>query len=71
MSLMHIGLYIVWLVYFRRTICWRLTMLAMFVLCLDRKGYMNHLTDSHFHDIGKFMFAFSVFDIPIVFSVHR
>jgi hypothetical protein len=38
-----------------------LAMIAMFMLYLDRKGYMGHLNDSHFHDIGKFMFAFSIF----------
>ena len=43
-------------------------MIAMFVLYLDKKGYMPHLTDSHFHDIGKFMFAFSVFWTYLWFS---
>ncbi len=45
-----------------------LAMLAMFVLYLDKKGYMNHLTESHFHDIGKFMFAFSIFWTYLWFS---
>ncbi len=38
-----------------------LTVLAMFVLYLKSKGYMELVSDEVIHDIGKFMFAFSIF----------
>ena len=38
-----------------------LTVMALFVVYLKRKGYMPHINENHIHDLGKFMFAFSVF----------
>lgn len=45
-----------------------LAMICLFVLYLRRKGYMDHLTENHLHDVGKFMFAFSVFWTYLWFS---
>lgn len=38
-----------------------LSVLALFVLYLKSKGYMEGVSDEVVHDIGKFMFAFSIF----------
>lgn len=38
-----------------------LTVMMLFVVYLKRKGYMPHLNENHVHDMGKFMFAFSIF----------
>jgi len=43
-------------------------MMAMFILYLRGRGYMNHITENHLHDVGKFMFAFSVFWTYLWFS---
>lgn len=45
-----------------------LAMMAMFILYLRGRGYMNHITENHLHDVGKFMFAFSVFWTYLWFS---
>ena len=38
------------------------TMSVTYLICvyLKRRGYLPYMTEEHFHDIGKFMFAFSV-----------
>lgn len=38
-----------------------ISIIALFVLFLKRNGYLPHVTDEHMHDLGKFMFAFSIF----------
>lgn len=38
-----------------------LTIMYLFTFYLRGKGYLNIVTDEHQHDLGKFMFAFSVF----------
>ncbi len=38
-----------------------LTIIYLFTWYLRGKGYLNIVTDEHQHDLGKFMFAFSVF----------
>ncbi|MES2616475.1 MAG: quinol:cytochrome C oxidoreductase [Bacteroidota bacterium] len=38
-----------------------ISIIALFVLYLKRNGYLQHVTDEHVHDLGKFMFAFSIF----------
>ena len=38
---------------------WAVTVLA--VLALKRQGYLSEVTEEHYHDLGKFMFAFSIF----------
>jgi hypothetical protein len=38
-----------------------LTVICMIVLFLKSQGYLKVVTDEHVHDLGKFMFAFSIF----------
>lgn len=38
-----------------------ISIIALFVLYLKRNGYLAIVTDEHVHDLGKFMFAFSIF----------
>lgn len=38
-----------------------LTVITMFTLYLKGKGYLPQVNENHIHDLGKFMFAFSVF----------
>jgi hypothetical protein len=38
-----------------------LSMIAIVMWYLKRTGFMPHLNEAHFHDVGKFMFGFSVF----------
>ena len=34
--------------------------ILLLTLILNKQGYLEHLNDSHIHDLGKFVFAFSV-----------
>lgn len=36
-----------------------LTTIILFVLYLKRRGYLQHVNDSHIHDLGKWVFAIS------------
>ena len=38
-----------------------MSLIALFVIYLKNQGYLEYVTEEHLHDIGKFMFAFSVF----------
>lgn len=38
-----------------------ITMICLFVLFLKSQGYLKIVSDEHIHDLGKFMFAFSIF----------
>ncbi len=38
-----------------------LTTITMISIHLKRNGYFQHINENHLHDLGKFMFAFSVF----------
>jgi len=38
-----------------------LSIITLIVLYLKRNGYLELVTDEHIHDLGKFMFAFSIF----------
>lgn len=38
-----------------------LTVICLFVVYLRSKGYLKIVSDEHIHDLGKFMFAFSIF----------
>jgi len=38
-----------------------LAMMCMFILYLKMRGYMQHVNENHLHDVGKYMFAFSIF----------
>ncbi len=45
-----------------------MAMMALLVLYLKSRGYMDHVNESHLHDVGKFMFAFSIFWTYLWFS---
>ncbi len=45
-----------------------MALIALFVIYLKNKGYLEYTTEEHLHDIGKFMFAFSVFWTYLWFS---
>lgn len=45
-----------------------LSLIALFVIYLKGKGYMGWVNDEHLHDLGKFMFAFSIFWTYLWFS---
>jgi len=38
-----------------------LTIICLFVLYLKSQGHLKIVSDEHIHDLGKFMFAFSIF----------
>jgi hypothetical protein len=38
-----------------------MSLIAIFVVFLKNRGYLEYVTEEHLHDLGKFMFAFSVF----------
>jgi hypothetical protein len=38
-----------------------MTVTALITIYLKRNGYLPHINENHIHDLGKFMFAFSVF----------
>jgi hypothetical protein len=45
-----------------------MSMIMLWVLYLKGKGYLSTVSEEHIHDIGKFMFAFSVFWTYLWFS---
>ncbi|MCX6273983.1 MAG: quinol:cytochrome C oxidoreductase [Bacteroidetes bacterium] len=45
-----------------------MAMITMFTLYLKGRGYMDHINENHLHDVGKFMFAFSIFWTYLWFS---
>lgn len=45
-----------------------MSLVALFVIYLKNKGYLEYTTQEHLHDIGKFMFAFSIFWTYLWFS---
>lgn len=45
-----------------------MALIAIFVVFLKNNGYLEHTNNEHLHDIGKFMFAFSVFWTYLWFS---
>ncbi len=38
-----------------------MSLVSLFVIYLKNKDYLDYVTEDHLHDLGKFMFAFSVF----------
>lgn len=38
-----------------------MSLIAIFVIYLKNKGYLAYTNQEHLHDLGKFMFAFSIF----------
>ncbi|MDB5202301.1 MAG: uncharacterized protein JWQ27_1710 [Ferruginibacter sp.] len=45
-----------------------LSLMAIFVIYLKNRGQLEYVTDEHLHDVGKFMFAFSIFWTYLWFS---
>jgi hypothetical protein len=45
-----------------------MAMMCLILIYLRSRGYMEHLTENHFHDVGKFMFGFTVFWTYLWFS---
>lgn len=45
-----------------------MSVLIMLVLFLRKAGYLGHVTDEHLHDLGKYLFAFSIFWMYLWFS---
>ena len=45
-----------------------MSMLMLWILYTKRHGYLDIVTDEHIHDVGKFMFAFSIFWTYLWFS---
>lgn len=45
-----------------------LSLMALFVVYLKNRGQLGYVTDEHLHDLGKFMFAFSIFWTYLWFS---
>ncbi|MFN0203891.1 MAG: hypothetical protein ACKVTZ_20385 [Bacteroidia bacterium] len=46
---------------FAGTMVSSITTIMLLVIILKRHGYLSYVNDSHLHDLGKFMFGFSVF----------
>ena len=47
-----------------------MSLIALWVIYLKNKGYLEYTNDEHLHDIGKFMFAFNILDLFVVFTIH-
>ena len=45
-----------------------ITVIAMVTIFLKSQGYLEHVNDSHIHDLAKFMFGFSIFWTYLWFS---
>ncbi|MBX2938529.1 MAG: quinol:cytochrome C oxidoreductase [Ferruginibacter sp.] len=45
-----------------------IALMALYVIYLKNKGQLEFVTEEHLHDLGKFMFAFSVFWTYLWFS---
>ncbi len=45
-----------------------LALITLFVIYLKNKGYLELVNDEHLHDLGKFIFAFSIFWTYLWFS---
>jgi hypothetical protein len=45
-----------------------MSLVALWIIYLKNKGYMEYANQEHLHDVGKFMFAFSVFWTYLWFS---
>jgi hypothetical protein len=46
---------------FSTSIVSAITVIALAVMYLKMKGYLEFVNDSHLHDLGKYMFGFSIF----------
>lgn len=45
-----------------------MSLIALFVVFLKNRGQLEYVTEEHLHDLGKFMFAFSIFWTYLWFS---
>ncbi len=45
-----------------------ISFIALFVIYLRSQGYLKNVTEDHLHDLGKYMFGFSVFWTYLYFS---
>ncbi len=45
-----------------------MSLIALWVIALKNRGYLEYTNQEHLHDIGKFMFAFSIFWTYLWFS---
>ena len=45
-----------------------ISLIALFTVFLKNRGQLEYVTEEHIHDIGKFMFAFSIFWTYLWFS---
>ncbi|WP_018612905.1 hypothetical protein [Segetibacter koreensis] len=45
-----------------------IALITIFVIYLKNRGYLEYTNDEHLHDLGKFMFAFSIFWTYLWFS---
>jgi hypothetical protein len=45
-----------------------MSLVALYVIFLKNRGQLEYVTEEHLHDLGKFMFAFSVFWTYLWFS---
>src|SRR5215203_5381466 len=45
-----------------------IALITLFVVFLKNNGYLEYANDEHLHDLGKFMFAFSIFWTYLWFS---
>jgi hypothetical protein len=45
-----------------------LSLIAIFIVYLKNQGYLEYTNEEHLHDMGKFMFAFSIFWTYLWFS---
>lgn len=45
-----------------------MALIALYVVYLKNKGYLEYVNREHLHDLGKFMFAFSIFWTYLWFS---
>jgi hypothetical protein len=45
-----------------------MSLIALFIVFLKNRGQLEYVTEEHLHDVGKFMFAFSVFWTYLWFS---
>ncbi len=45
-----------------------ISLIALFVIYMKNRGQLEYVTEEHLHDLGKFMFAFSIFWTYLWFS---
>lgn len=52
---------IYWVYYFASSWVAGISFITITIILLKRQGYLKMINDHHIHDLGKFMFAFSIF----------